>query len=241
MRLLRVAGSYNPRPKDFLGIQQLNHDVFFTRFTRLDNGQVESEELYMTILDWHFKSGDNVHSIFDYNPTYERLFAPFAISPGVVLPPGEYRFTRWHHSVATAAKRKLQASLNLGFGTYWSGDANNVVASVSYKIPPRFIVSFSSNQTFARLPEGTFTARILSSQVNYAPSPVLSFTNLLQYDNLSRNMGLQSRVRWTLQPGNDLFFVFSQGWIQDTTGGDRFSFHTQDSKVSAKFQYTTRF
>ena len=32
-----------------------------------------------------------MHSLSDVNPTYERLFAPFAISPGVVLPPGEYR------------------------------------------------------------------------------------------------------------------------------------------------------
>ena len=180
-----------------------------------------------------------MHSLFDYNPTYERLFAPFVISPGVVLLPGEYRFTRWHHTVATAAKRKLQGSINWGFGTYWSGHADTLVASASYKIPPRFTVSVSSNQTFARLPEGDFTARILSTSVNYAASPVLSFTNLLQYDNLSRNMGLQSRVRWTLQPGNDLFFVFSQGWIQDPDGGYRF--RVQDSKVSAKFQYAFRF
>lgn len=75
--------------------------------------------------------------------------------------------------------------------------------------------------------------------MNYAPSPFVSLSNLIQYDNLSRNLGWQSRVRWTLQPGNDVFFVFSQGWLQDTVGGYRFS--AQDSKVSAKFQYSTRF
>jgi hypothetical protein len=46
-------------------------------------------------------------------------------------------------------------------------------------------------------------------------------------------------VRWTLQPGNDLFLVFHQGWLQDPEEESRFS--VQDSKVSAKFQYTTRF
>ena len=49
VRMLRVAGSYNPRPKDFLNIQQMFHDVYYTRFTRLDNGQVESWDLYVTL------------------------------------------------------------------------------------------------------------------------------------------------------------------------------------------------
>src|SRR5438045_3257247 len=57
VRLLRLAASFNPRPKDFLGIQQMFHDVFYTRFTRLDTGKVESWDLYVTWLDWHLRSG----------------------------------------------------------------------------------------------------------------------------------------------------------------------------------------
>jgi hypothetical protein len=113
------------------------------------------------------------------------------------------------------------------------------VTALTYKIPPRFTISFNTNQTFARLPQGDFSARILSSQVNYTVSPFLSFSNLIQYDNLSRNLGWQGRARWTLQPGSDVFFAFSQGWIQDMAGGYRFE--AQDSKLSAKFQYTARF
>ena len=36
----------------------------------------------------------------------------------------------------------------------------------------------------------------------------------------------------------NFFFVFNQGWIQDSAGGYRFT--PQDSKVSAKLQYTFR-
>jgi hypothetical protein len=89
------------------------------------------------------------------------------------------------------------------------------------------------------LPQRDFIARILSSTVNLTASPFLSFSNLIQYDNLSRNLGWQGRVRWTLQPGNDLFFVYTQGWIQESLGG--FRFDAQDTKVSTKLQYTARF
>jgi hypothetical protein len=239
VRLLRVAGSFNPRPKDFLGIQQMFHDVFYTRFTRLDTGQVESWDFYATMLDWHFRSGDSLHSVFDVNPVYERLFSPFQIFSGVFLPPGEYRFNRFRHSLTTAPKRKLQGSVNWSMGTYWSGHADTLTTGLTYRIPPFFSISLNTNQTFARLPQGNFVARIISSNINYAVSPLLSFSNLIQYDNQSKNLGWQSRARWIFNPGNDLFFVFSQGWIQSARGGYHFS--AQDSKVSAKLQYTMRF
>jgi hypothetical protein len=214
-------------------------------------------------LDWHFKSGDNIHGILDLNPIYERLFEPLAISPGVILPRGEYRFTRFKTNlISTATKRRLSGSLTVTFGNYWSGKAEQVQTSLTYKLPPRFTISVTTNQTFARLPEGDFTARILTSNVNYAASPRLSISNLIQYDNRSRNLGWQSRIRarslasgqreawprasaqpalgaWTLRPGNDLFFAFNQGWIHEE--GDNRRFRTQDSKVSAKFQYSFRF
>jgi hypothetical protein len=238
--MLRIGGQYNPRPRNLLGIQQMQNSVFYTRFSRLDNGEVESWDLLFTVpVDWHFKSGDSVHRFFDPNPMYERLFAPFEISPGVILPVGEYQFTRWRLHLMTAAKRKLQANIQWSFGTYWSGHADELNITLSYKIPPRFNVSVTSNQTFARLLQGNFVSRILSSQVNYTASPFLSFSNLVQYDNRSRNLGWQSRMRWTLRAGNDLFLVFNQGWVQEPVGGYRFS--AQDSKLSTKFQYTLRF
>ena len=246
VRVLRVGGSFNPRPKPrrFLSVQQMFLASFYTRHTRLDNGLVESSDFYFTnFMDWHFKSGDAVHRLLDPNIAYERLFVPFAISPGVTLPLGEYRFTRWKSHLTTAAKRRLLGSAQWVFGSYWSGHAKQFVGSLTYKIPPRFNISVTSDQTYATLPQGDFVARLMTGQVNYAASPFLTVSNLIQYDNRSRNLAWQNRVRWILQPGNDLFFVFEQGWIedpsQDPAPGSRF--RATDRKVSVKLQYTARF
>ena len=239
VRLYRVGLSYNPRPKSFLDIQQMFHDIFYTEFENLDNGMVESRELHITPLDWHFRSGDSVHAFGDYDRTYERLFTPFQISPGVILQPGEYTNNRYKFTFASARKRQVTAFVSGSVGDFWSGTAEQVSATLTYKLPPKFNISLAANQTFARLPEGNFITRVITSNIDYAVSPFLSFTNLIQYDNRSRNLGWQSRMRWTIQPGRDLFLVFNQGWIQDPMGG--FSFQAQDTKVSTKFQYTFRF
>lgn len=239
VRMLRVGGSFNPRPNPSTGVQQIFHDVFYTRFTRLDNGLVETSKFHVTMFDWHLNTGDSLHSLFDLSPTYERLFEPFEISPGVVLPAGEYRFTPIGFFFTSAQKRPLQGSIGVSVGNFWSGTAKTVRTGLRYQMPPKFSISLDTNQTFARLPQGNFVARIVSSQINYAVSPFLSFANLVQYDNRSGNLGLQSRVRWTLEPGNDFFFIFGQGWVQDISGG--YDFRQQDTRLATKLQYTFRF
>jgi hypothetical protein len=240
VRLFRAAFSFNPRPKNFLNLQQMFHDFYYTQFTNLSNGQLESADFYMTVFDWHVNTGDSFHGLLDFQRVYEHLFEPFTISPGVVLPVGEYRFSRLKSNLFTTANRRpLSGSLTITWGDYWSGTAEQVNASVAFKVPPRFNFSLSTNQTFAKLPQGNFTARIYTSNVNYTFSPRLAFSNLVQYDNRSRNLGWQSRMRWTLRPGDDLFFVFNQGWIQEP--GENLRFDAMDRKISAKFQYGFRF
>ena len=125
VRLLRGSARYIPRPKSILNIQRMFYDLFYTRYSRLDTGQVESWDVWATAIDWHFKSGDAVHP-FNTKIAYEQLFAPFEISPGVVLPPGEYRSTRWRLQFATAQKRRWNATVDWWFGPYWSGHADEV-------------------------------------------------------------------------------------------------------------------
>jgi len=194
----------------------------------------------MELVDWHFRSGDALHSIVALDTSYERLFVPFRIFPGVVLPVGEYRFSRGHFNFASASRRKVSFNVNASYGQYWSGHANTFQVGITYRMQPHFTISFNSNQTFARLPQGNFVARIFTSNINYIVTPFLAFTNVIQYDNRSHNMGLQSRMRWILKPGNDIFVVLAQGWIQDPLEGG-FHFNSQDTKLSSKIQYTFRF
>lgn len=239
VRMYRAGAGYNPRPEDRLGLQQMFHAVYFTRFERVDTGELESWNLYIKPLDWHFRSGDSIHALLDVISSYERLFEPFEISPGVVLPLGEYRSTRFLSQFATATKRPLSASLAFQWGDFWSGAAEQVTASITYKWPPWLTLTGKSDQTFARLPEGDFVVHLLSVDLDIAATPFLLLSNRAQYDNRSRNLTWQARLRYTLRPGTDVFLVFDQGWIQEDLGDLRF--RTGDRKISGKFQFTLRF
>lgn len=234
---LAISAEFDPRPKNFLNVRQMFHEFFFTRFTRLDKGRVESWRLFTAPINYSLNSGEHIE--FNYVSQFERLFEPFEIAEGVTLAPGDYRFTRWRAEVFTASKRPWKVDATWWFGTYWSGHADELSTAFQYKLAPRFQASVALNQTFARLPEGNFVARVLSLRADYSVSPLLTFFNLVQFDNESKNLGWQSRVRWILRPGNEVFIVFNQGWFQDERGG--FHFRATDTRLAGKIQYTFRF
>ena len=234
---LSLAFEFDPRPKDFLNVRQMFHEVFFSHFRRIDEGRTESWRLFTAPVNYNLNSGEHIE--FNYAPQFERLFELFEIAKGVVLPPGDYRFTRWRFEVNTASKRSWKFDNAWWFGSYWSGHASQFSTSFQYKIAPHVLMSAEWDQTFARLQQGNFVARVFTIRANYSVTPYLTFFNLVQFDNDSRNMGWQSRVRWILKPGNEMFLVFNQGWLQDERGG--FKFRAAETKLSGKFQYTFRF
>jgi hypothetical protein len=65
----------------------------------------------------------------------------------------------------------------------------------------------------------------------------VSWQNLQQFDNESKILSFQSRFRWILKPGNDLFVVVNRGWIQNLDG----RFDSIFDRASSKVQYTFRF
>lgn len=237
VRKLNISIDFAPRPKNFLNVRQMFHGFRFTRFTRLDNGQVESWRLFTAPINYSLNSGDRYE--FNYVPTFERLFEPFEIADGIVLPPGDYRFTRWRAEFGSAAKRRWKIDGTWWFGTFYSGRSDEIETSFQYKVAPHFQLSFVADQTFVRLKEGKFAARIFSLRANYSVSPFLTFFNLVQFDNESRNLGWQSRIRWIIRPGNEIFLVFNQGWLQDERGG--FNFRSANTRLAGKIQYTFRF
>ena len=66
----------------------------------------------------------------------------------------------------------------------------------------------------------------------------VSLVNTIQYDSVSAVLGWQSRLRWILTPGNDVYVVYTQNWLDDSTF-NRFS--TLNRRAASKIVYTRRF
>ena len=81
-----------------------------------------------------------------------------------------------------------------------------------------------------------FSTKILRAVVNTQFNPFISVSNNIQFDSVSRLLGWQTRFRWIVKPGNDLYFVWLQNWIDSGT-----QLTTTDRSAATKVVYTYRF
>ena len=88
------------------------------------------------------------------------------------------------------------------------------------------------------LPQGSFITRVLRLRLEAIFSNTLSWTNLIQYDNVSDTVGFNSRLHWIPQAGREAFIVFNHNATDPNGGRD---FHSVSADLSLKFSYTFRF
>jgi hypothetical protein len=81
--------------------------------------------------------------------------------------------------------------------------------------------------------------RLVRLNANYAFNSKWSWINLLQYDNGSRQMGVNSRLRWNPEAGEDLYLVINYNF--DSREGAFTGMNSQNAEVVLKYTKTLRF
>ncbi len=180
------------------------------------------------------ESGDALR--LEWVPQFERLDEPFEIQDGIVIPAGDYRYTAWIAEIETAERRRWVAELEARWGSFYDGDLTRLEARLALKPSPHLLLSAEGEWSRGELPTGRFTAKVLAGRLEVNFTPNLGWSNLVQYDSDSRELGFQSRLRWRVRPGSDVFVVFNRGWVHEEDG----VFRPYFDRGSAKVQHTFR-
>ena len=93
---------------------------------------------------------------------------------------------------------------------------------------------------FGHLPQGNFVQRLWQLQGAYAWSPNLVLSSFIQYDTESQNVGTNTRLRWTIKPGKDLFIVWNRGWQRLVLSPSETSIVPQSDVIAVKLPWTFR-
>jgi uncharacterized protein DUF5916 len=194
----------------------------------------------LSALNLAFRNGDQF--AIAGHPEAERLDAPFGIAPGDTIPIGKYTFLRWRIDYSRAAKRSVSWNFTYLGGGFYNGRIGEYIGTLVLKPSPLFIVELSGERDQGRVAPGTvqvpFVLERYGVRLRLDPSPDLEFNSFTQYDNSSRQLGTDIRVRWSFRPSGDFFLTYthnldvpvgSQPWIFDS------------NKLSAKVQYTVRY
>ena len=225
---------FGPRPKNSRIVRRFQFQTDHEIITDLQNRLVT--RTLSTGMAVDFQSGDYIR--FFVAPSYERLRKDFEISKGVILPNGSaYGFTRYQAQFFTANRRVVQVSSFYNVGTFYSGHRHEFMFNLSVRPRRGVLLSINNNWNRVELQEGKFSTSLLRFVASTQFSPWISVVNNIQYDSVSRILGWQSRFRWIVRPGSDIYFVYAQNWIEDPTLGRL----TLDRSAATKILYTHRF
>jgi len=207
----------------------------YQNYHNLAHRSNETTRIQLTPFEVQFNSGDRVS--YSYNPNLEQLFEPFEIREGIFIPVGRYWTGAHRVNLSSSGSRPFSARLELENGSFYSGTRKQAGIELTWKKNSHMSTSVEIEQNWVRLKEGNFTARLLGYRLDYSFTPFITLSNFLQYDTDSQNVGIQSRLRWILKPGNELYFVVNHAWQENDF--DRFVAAQTHARI--KLNYTFRF
>ena len=88
------------------------------------------------------------------------------------------------------------------------------------------------------LPSGSFNTRLVQFRTDVIFSATMSWSTLIQYDNVSESMGVNSRFNWIPEAGREIFVVLNHT-LQDLDLNNRFESALADFAI--KVNYTFRY
>lgn len=227
----RLSATFAPRPHGTF-LRQMFHQLVGELFTD-PSGRWESYRVFTAPVNWQLESGDRVE--LNFVPAGERLVEPFEIEDGVVVPPGSYGWRRWRIEAETAAKRRLAGQVSFWFGGFYGGRLRELQVEAAFNPSPLVTFELSAEHNVGRLPQGDFTQTLLGLRARLNLSPDWQVTSFVQYDDGSRTLGSNTRLRWTFRPQGDLFVVYNHN-LRRSDG----RFRREENEILLKVQYAFR-
>ena len=225
---------YTHRPDSHRWIRSIRTGLNLQNFDRISGG-LESRGIFLELLEVETRSGDDFSLALARDR--EVLLEEFEIADGVVIPPGDYEFDSIGIEVGGAEERALAPELELDLGDFYNGEILSVAAGVNWRPNEHLFLGLGYEYNDVELPGGDFTTRLIQVEANYAFDVRWSWVNLIQYDNESDSVGINSRLQWNPRAGRDLYIVLNHGF--DARGA--FSgLRSTESQLSVKYTQTFR-
>ena len=143
---------------------------------------------------------------------------PFAVTPGVTLPVGDYSFGQARATFQLSAARKVSGFVSFTVGEFYDG----TILETSWRGRVEFSSQLSAEPTISfnhvETPHGTGDTNVIGSRVTYTLTPRMFVAALIQYQSAAKTATSNVRFRWEYQPGSELFVVYSDGRDTNNAG-----------------------
>ena len=199
-------------------------------------GDLQSEHIAFNFIELESPFRDKLE--LRMNRKQENLLTPFEVSDGVFIPTGDYRFSDLSLVLESGAQRSFNANTELAAGDFYDGDIRSVEVGLGWRPSKHFSMGLTHAIDDVDLPGGSFTNKLSTANFTAAFSSSLAWINLIQYDNVSESIGINSRLHWNPKAGQNLYFVVNHNFTERV--GSQ-GYESASTDITLKVDYTFRF
>ncbi|MDH3243404.1 MAG: carbohydrate binding family 9 domain-containing protein [Saprospiraceae bacterium] len=234
-RRVEPAIGYAPLFEKSQVIRSVTWRVLYQNLWDLDF-KLLTQLLRLTMGDVTFESGERAS--LQLLRTYERLESPFDIlrDGSIIIPVDEYIHWTAELELGTAPYRKIVGEARFQQGGFWGGDRTIYDLELTVRPLAGLNLSIEFTHTAVDLDPASFKTDLFQFEGGFDITPEISFFSIIQYDNLSKEIGMNHRFHWIVTPGTDVFAVFNYNWL--SVQGD---YRLLDRSSILKINYTHRF
>lgn len=208
-RMVGGGFSFKPRPRRRgpFGWAQQFYFQLYGHYTADPNGRLLDWHFFVSPFNVRFPNGASVE--VDWMPHFIRLTDAFDLTPSVIFPTGDYRYTRYQIQADSPAGRYWHVGGALSTGGFYDGRMTQVVYGASYETyGGHWSISINGESDFGQSAQGPYVLRLYGLGLTWARGPKVTLSNTAQYNNLSRQVSVSSIFRWHLHPGSNLYLVW---------------------------------
>ena len=213
-----TSARFSPRPRSIKSVRQFSLEGIVDYILTADDNRLETRQ-NIVAFETEFESSDRL--TVTATDSYERLVEPF-VPPGAEfsIPAGGYRFADVQVAYAMGQQRRVNGTMAVRRGAYFDGDLTTLeLTRGRIAVLPQMSVEPTVSFNWIDTPYGTFQTNLAVARVNYAFSPRMFFSGLIQYNSATNSFSSNLRLRWEYRPGSELFVVYTDD--RDVTGGLR--------------------
>jgi hypothetical protein len=216
-------------------IRTISAGIDYQRIDLID-GVLQSETTVLEAIEIENNSADKIS--LKYRSDKERLTEPFEIADGIIIPAGSYDYGATELRVETGDQRPLKVEFKYLDGDFFDGSIRSAGTEIDWTPSKHFSAELEYRVDDVDLPQGSFTAKLISTRLDFIFSNTLSWVNLVQYDNISETIGINSRLHWVPQAGRNIYLVLNHNYAERLSDE---RFHSTATDITIKADYTFRF
>lgn len=206
--------SWKPKNKSKVAYYDL-FNVIYNRY-RLNQKLFDNGDYYL-YASINYNNGAVIRSLFNYNKEY--IPYDWNFSKNIILPKAYYNNNLVLLKYVSKTTRSFTYESKFGIGRLYNGKRIYTDPTFKIYLSKYFNLNVGTVLNFINFPKEYsttgkthYTNALLFSGITFTASPKLSLKLLAQYDNISRNFGVNGRFRYNSKEGTDLYIVYTPGF-----------------------------